>query len=200
MKQIGRFGLWVPEDTDAPDGPTQIGELAESINEALGRAGAQSKKTAVAAEQLTESTSFVLLGTADRVQGIELPTDGLIVVGYVAKWKSSVAAAGRAAIFLDENNLKNPIGAEAASVSTTGTGFNALSSSVGIAGLASSEGTTAFATTGTPVAASPTAPCGGLCCIFAAAGTYDVSVRYRVTSGSVSAKERKLWVWTQEFI
>ena len=40
---------------------------------------------------------------------------------------------------------------------------------------------------------------GGPCFIFAAAGTYDVSVQFKATSGSVTAKERKLWVWTLGF-
>jgi hypothetical protein len=29
---------------------------------------------------------------------------------------------------------------------------------------------------------------------FAAAGTYNISVQYKATSGSITAKERKLWV------
>ena len=39
----------------------------------------------------------------------------------------------------------------------------------------------------------------GICYIFAAAGTYDVSVQYKSISGSVTAKDRKLWVWTMGF-
>lgn len=40
---------------------------------------------------------------------------------------------------------------------------------------------------------------GGPCVIFAAAGTYDVSVQFKASSGSVTAKNRKLWVWTAGF-
>lgn len=40
---------------------------------------------------------------------------------------------------------------------------------------------------------------GGPCYIFAAAGTYDVSVQFKATSGSVTAKNRKLWVWSRYF-
>lgn len=35
--------------------------------------------------------------------------------------------------------------------------------------------------------------------IFAAAGTYTVSVQFKASSGSVTAKNRKLWVWTLGF-
>ena len=37
-------------------------------------------------------------------------------------------------------------------------------------------------------------PFGGLCYIFAGAGTYTVSVKYKASSGSVTASNRKLWV------
>jgi hypothetical protein len=37
---------------------------------------------------------------------------------------------------------------------------------------------------------------GGVCHVFAAAGTYSVNVQFRSTSGTITAKERKLWVYT----
>lgn len=40
---------------------------------------------------------------------------------------------------------------------------------------------------------------GGPCYIWAAAGTYTISVQYKATSGTVTAKERQLWVWSQAF-
>lgn len=40
---------------------------------------------------------------------------------------------------------------------------------------------------------------GGTCLIFAAAGVYTVSVQFKPASGSVTAKNRKLWVWTIGF-
>lgn len=43
------------------------------------------------------------------------------------------------------------------------------------------------------------APVGGPCTVFAAAGTYTISVQFKSTSGSVTAKNRKLWVWTMGF-
>lgn len=41
---------------------------------------------------------------------------------------------------------------------------------------------------------------GGVCVIFAAAGTYEVSIQFKSSSGNVKVKERKLWVWTKNFI
>jgi hypothetical protein len=38
----------------------------------------------------------------------------------------------------------------------------------------------------------------GACYIFADPGTYTVSIRFKVTSGSVTVSERKLWVWTMD--
>lgn len=40
---------------------------------------------------------------------------------------------------------------------------------------------------------------GNVCSVFAAAGTYTISVQYKSTSGSVTAKDRKLWVWSTGF-
>lgn len=40
---------------------------------------------------------------------------------------------------------------------------------------------------------------GGICPILAPAGTYDIGIKYKSSSGSVTVKNRKLWVWTQSF-
>jgi hypothetical protein len=40
---------------------------------------------------------------------------------------------------------------------------------------------------------------GGGCFVSAAAGTYDISVQFKASSGSVTVKDRKLWVWTFGF-
>lgn len=39
---------------------------------------------------------------------------------------------------------------------------------------------------------------GGPCHIFAAAGTYDISMQFKSSSGSVTAKNRKLWIRTRD--
>jgi hypothetical protein len=40
---------------------------------------------------------------------------------------------------------------------------------------------------------------GGVCYVFAAAGTYDVSVQFKASSGSITAKSRKLWVSSVDY-
>jgi hypothetical protein len=40
---------------------------------------------------------------------------------------------------------------------------------------------------------------GGPCYIFAAAGTYDISVQFKASSGNVTVNNRRLWVWTVGF-
>lgn len=144
---------------------------------------------AIATEQTRESTSFGALTTADEITGVVLPENGLIQIGYVAKVKSSVAAAGRTAVFLSANQLKDTGSAAVVESSTGGTGFNTVSTVS--TGLTTLEGTAAFVTTGQPVATQVN---GGLLTVFAAAGTYAISVQFRATSGNITAKERKLWV------
>jgi hypothetical protein len=52
---------------------------------------------------------------------------------------------------------------------------------------------------GTEVDLTGNGAAAGAVMVFAAAGTYDVSVQFKASSGSVTAKERTLWVWTQGF-
>lgn len=113
MKQVGKFGLWVPEDTDIPNGPSQIEQLAQGteasagLNTLLDRAGAQAKKKIIATEQNTTSESFVYLGTEDKVTGLVVAEGDLVFVEYVALWKSPPGAGGgSAAIFIGANQLK----------------------------------------------------------------------------------------------
>lgn len=42
-------------------------------------------------------------------------------------------------------------------------------------------------------------PVAGEVVVFAAAGTYDISIQFKSSSGSVTVKERKLWVWSMGF-
>lgn len=50
--------------------------------------------------------------------------------------------------------------------------------------------------TNATIAGSAVAAVGGPCYIFAAAGTYHISVQFKASSLGVTAKNRKLWVWT----
>jgi hypothetical protein len=144
----------------------------------------------IATEEARSNTSFGTLTTADEISSVVLAENGLILLAYLAEVKSSVSDAGRVAIFLGSNQLKQ----EGATVETAteGTNFHRFSSSR--EGL-SLGGSASQVTTGELVGGTGT-KAGGFALIYAAAGTYTVAIKYKATSGSVTAKERKLWVAT----
>lgn len=161
---------------------------------AAGTLGRWYTPSIVATEQERENVAFGTLTTADEVKSVVLPENGLMVIGYMAIVKSSVSEAGAAAIFLGATQLKavgstTPVVQE---VKTTGTSTTIVSSSP--IGLVNSGNGSSYVTTGMSVSSINIATGGGLCFVFAAAGTYNVSVQYKATSGKVFAKERKLWV------
>lgn len=166
------------------------------------------------------NVAYGLMPTPDRVTGVVLPTDGLICVAYQATWQESVAAAAQAAIFIGANQLKgaptstsagNPIGQVSLQFANTnaGTAATDMALATHAGGLASQvkTNTTAYGgdvTTGQLVGLSPfnaggQSGMGGPCYIFAAAGTYDISIQFNASSGSVTVKNRHLWVWTISF-
>jgi hypothetical protein len=180
-------------------------------------------KSIVATAETRVNTAYGLMPTPDRVQSIVLPTDGLIAVLYQATWQESVADAARAAIFIGSNQLKVPVNlaslpdVESARSGSTSTAqdYPLLTDPVGLVTPANSLPYSGDVTTGQAVGISQggttalslcydvagskiTVPAhgGGACYVFAAAGTYDVSVQFKATSGSVTVKNRKLWVWS----
>ena len=190
--------------------------LAQSA--AVNQAG-QTVKGAVniAGPHSTGSTTYTTLTTPDQVSGIVLSTNGKIIVDYQATWQESVAGAARAAIFLNANQLQVSATPEAAATGAGSAGVNhPLASFWG--GLASmAQAVSADVTTGQAIggvagtgivpqidlngsvsglwgAQSGTTVFGGSCEIFAAAGTYTVSVQFKASSGSVTASNRHLWV------
>lgn len=242
MGSTTRFGFPYPASSDSPNGPAQMQALAEAVDAVAARAGGQSGKSIISAEQSRTNTSYGLLGTPDRVQNVVLPADGLIYVLFQAMWKETYSLPqdtpnsgnARAAIFLGSNQLQVAHG-NGAPVTTAACGgpdsglddrYGPLfSCPLGLVGLPKNVGADDAAVTtgqvvgavantlrrpgieingsvaGASVGGSGILPgLGGACAIFAAAGTYDVSVRFKAASGvTVYAKNRKLWVWTQEF-
>ncbi|SRR6266487_813148 len=162
-------------------------------------------KTNIATTESTSSASYVTLTTPDQVTGIVLPTDGVIAVLFSATWQNSIAGAGRAAIFLGANQVKLTATQTAGAPQVheiTGPGGAAApqyihSHAGGLVGANTANNYNGDVTTGQLVADSGTA--GGPAYIFAAAGTYTVSIQFKATSGSVTANSRKLWVWTIGF-
>jgi hypothetical protein len=163
-------------------------------------------KSIIATEEARSNTEWGLLPTPDRVSGITLPADGLICVLYNATWKNSVVGGGAAAIFVGATQLVAPNVSLAApqpqaSVCQSSVADRYEKLTTRSSGLIAQAVNTAYGsdfTTGQAVGLGDTSR-DGVCFIFAAAGSYDVSVRFKASSGSVTAKERKLWVWTIGF-
>ena len=164
----------------------------------------------VATSQSTGSTSFTTLATPDQVTGIVLPTNGLIQVFYQATWQESVIGGAQAAIFLGSNQAKAALQNVAspvvipAFISGSSANVAVPLATNGPGGLASLQGTsgglayTGDVTTGQFVAGGSFSAAGGLmggpCYLFAAAGTYTVSVQFKASSGTVTVSNRRLYV------
>src|SRR5262249_11215596 len=86
----------------------------------------------IATEQSRESTSYGFLATEDKIENVVLAENGLILLSYAARVKSSVASAGHAAIFLNANQIKEPFQAAGSQeANTSGTTERAIISSAG---------------------------------------------------------------------
>jgi len=183
--------------------------LSSSLVSQLGAGATARGKSIVAAEESRTNTAYGIMPTPDRVSGIVLPTDGLIAVAYQAMWKNGFDA--HAAIFLGVNQLMvTDVGSRApnssapviqeASFTLVDNVYKSLASSArGLVATDTSEATAYGGDVATgQIVAGDVAQTGGPCFIFANAGTYDVSVQFK-SSGTVTVKSRKLWVWTVGF-
>jgi len=183
-------------------------QLASAITQAAGvndGTTVRSGKSIIATSESLSSTSYGLMATPDRVQNVVLPTDGLILVAYHALWRQSTQGSALAALFLGSNQVVG----STASISPGDVSVDHTLASCGV-GLTSSTQTGGVASTvvttgqvvGSTQVGTPNNYMGGACLVFAAAGTYDVSVRFAVDIGSggiVTARSRKLWVRTYGF-
>lgn len=163
-------------------------------------------KSIIATEQSRTNTAYGYLATEDKVPGIVLPTDGLIFVSFWAVWKESVTGAARAAIHLGSNPIvlaeagDDPFANEA-QIGGTADRYvplvsdpaRGLVSTTGGAGTDPSE-------TGQLVAfMAGSSFFGGTAAVFADAGTYEVGIKTKSSSGSVTMKDRRLRVWSVAF-
>lgn len=232
MPNTTGWGLPKPALTDSPDVPRDVGALADAVDGHLstiaGKAGVSQSgivrrgKSIVLGEEETASLTPALLATPDRVSGLVLPTDGLIFVAFQALWAFTGLGSALALLYVDGSPVKIPfVGGNGYLDQTTTRFANANDSGAytplsshtiglisGQAG-APSPALTDPPTTGLTVAAQVSnangnAPgAGGICAIWAAAGTHEVSVRWAVTNTAnpttVKAKQRRLWAWTEGF-
>jgi hypothetical protein len=194
-----------PALTDPPNGPAQLQALAAQIAARLGYTG----KSIIAGEESRTNGAYGLMPTPDRVQGVVLPTDGVLMILFQAAWKEEITMDARAALFIGSNQLKRATNAASPVVMETPHGiantYRPLVSDprYGVTVLASGTAYTGDVTTGQLVGGlSPynfdtggadDVSAGGAVFVFAAAGTYDVSVQFKA-GGGVTVKNRKLWV------
>ncbi len=149
---------------------------------------------------LRENAAFGTLTTPDEIKEVVVPTNALLLIGSSFGLKSSVSGAGRAAIFIGANQLKgaaggaNPVVQE---VATTAAGsLQHVTTYPGGLSIQTFAIWGADVTTGQTlgdVAAAAVPVLGGFAVIFVAAGTYNITLQFKATSGNVTAKERKLW-------
>jgi hypothetical protein len=210
-----RFAFPYPTQTDPlKEGAAKIKAFAEGADSVI--LNRSYGKSIIATEQKRETAAFGTLVTPDQVE-VVMPENGMIVVAYHATWLETASNAARAAIFIGSNQLQGSDGGGAFGPQETFIGgeipnrFRILTSFAG--GLISAPPGSAYTgdvTTGQVIGASNTNGgfriaattntnfpySGGPCYIFATAGTYTVSIQFRVAGGHVAVKNRKLWVWS----
>lgn len=171
-------------------------------------------KTVTATTESRTNVAYGTMTTADQVTGIVLTTDGLIAIGYQATWQESVNGAASAAIFIGATQLQmatTNFTGPVVQAATLGCGAAAVDKALATtsAGLFANNGlvqTSVYAgdaTTGQLIGLNTSGSIGfaigGPVYVFAAAGTYTISVQFKSSSGSVTVKNRKLWVWSIGF-
>lgn len=154
------------------------------------------------------SSSYAVMTTPDQVSSIFLPTDGLLVIAASMIWGAASSATPFAALFIGSNQLKIPITGAAPAVqevsSINGTNFQALSTSpTGLIttnfGASIDKGINTILAIAAKDAPQGTPKWGGFTIVEAASGTYDISVRFKAATGTVSAKQRSLYVYSIGF-
>jgi hypothetical protein len=195
---------------DVINGDIDTANIASSVLEDLGLDDSTSQRrgvTSVATEESRANTAYGLMTTPDQVSSIVVPADGLLFVSYRAMIKESVQGAAAAAVFIGANQVQQvdvfaaPVVAEWTSITSLGiddSGANVYGllegpGTNGELSLRQRSGGNAYSgdvTTGMP---QPFAA------FFVAAGTYNVSVQFKASSGSVTVKNRALRVWTMGF-
>jgi hypothetical protein len=176
-----------------PDMAAVTKAMADQVHarlNALGLASCTSKL--INTEESRTNTEFGTLATADEVK-LTLAEAGLLVVGFMAEVKSSVAAAGQVALFINGTQVARFEGGASVNVAgtTVGTGFCFVTTAQDKLNV--KEGVVGVATTGLLLMATGTA--GGLMVHGAPAAEYTITARYKATSGSVTAKNRRLYAY-----
>lgn len=213
--------------TDGTLTPSDLTTALQDLLGVTGNVVRRGKAISVPSSDSRTNTAYGLLANPDRVQNVVMPTDGLISVWYQATWQESVTSAARAAIFIGANQFKiaggsgfeQPVTQAARMVNASpaldtplssapfglfspvdGTGYTGdVTTGQGIGGFASAATQPFVEMNGGGFALPLATVTGGPVYIFAAAGTYDISVQFKASSGNVVAKNRRLWVEARAF-
>ncbi len=199
LKTFANSGSLLPSDLNTAY--ADIGDQVAAMTVAGGfNEGANVRRgfCSVVSEESRSSASYGLMTTSDIVEGIVVPANALVLVCYQAWWKESVLGAARAAIFFNSNQLKygGDTNQEASIGGTNANAFMPLSSGSGGLGSPATSSATNFGPSATPRAISTGTTTSGFAIVDAlTAGTFDISVQFKSTSGSVTVKNRKLWAF-----
>lgn len=157
--------------------------------------------TNIATSEARTNTVYGLWTTPDQVTELVLPPDGLFRVGFQGDVQQAAAGvgAGKVAIFLNSTQLKQPDTPnnvqEVSPFNVGGVDSIICSALFGLTTVDPGGVFTSFAATGTTLGRSPESGSGSLCEIWAAAGTYHLSIQSKSTSLAMTAKQRKFWVF-----
>jgi hypothetical protein len=153
--------------------------------------------------QNTSSASYTTLTTPDQISNVVVGAGGIIYIGYLASWSSSVGAAANAAIFVGNNQIQSvPTTTSTAPAVQAASGTSAgITSVLGTSPTGLQSGTQSSNFTGNVITGQlfEVNANWGFAAVFQAAGTYTISIRFKVSSGTVTASNRQLWVWTRNF-
>lgn len=203
------------DGSDPPAGHTQIKALGDAID-AKWPVRSKGKSIIATQQQLDNNGGFEFMGTPDRVSGIVLPTDGLIMVLFQAEFRfgrsgitgtpSTVVGlfVGTNQAYIAKNSSPNPnrlVWSGSSSTSRSSAKYGALSiAGGGIRHQLASTAVDYAHNANAQVIGDETGGSSPLV-LFAPAGTYDVGVKFDVsdTGADCEIKNRKLWVWSLEF-
>lgn len=198
VKSFANNGSLLPGDLNSQldDIGNQLASnnVQSGINDAA--AIRRAKFTQLASGSRTNVAFGALSNGPDQVTNIVLPADGLIFVAYNCSIQNSNGGAGQAAIFIGANELKRigtvtagPIVQESISLPSAGVAYAAYTGNVGL----QNDSNSGY------VGESLTGQVSDAVGIFVAAGTYTISVQFKASSGSITASQRRMRVWTETF-
>jgi hypothetical protein len=188
----GKGKLLIVQNTGAAAWESIKGDATLAEDGTLKLAGSSAPRlytpSIVTASQSRASTTYGVLSTADEISGIVIPgPTSILEVMFSLRYSSTVTNAGAVSLFLGTEQIRAPENAGFVEALSAGSGVTQrLFSNPG-----SPSGLTAGAGSG---AEAKNAVVGGwLPVSHIEAGTYAVSLRFRASSGSISADNRVLY-------